>query len=76
MTLCVVNNFQSITTELVRQRESQESSEELARMKEELNMELTKHDARMQRARSCRVCVCEGGGRGGELLCKNAESRI
>lgn len=49
--LSAVNNFQSITAELVRQRENMENSEELARMKEELNMELTRHDARMQKAR-------------------------
>lgn len=46
-----VNNFQSITADLARRQESQKQCEELARMKEELNMEINKHDARMQRAR-------------------------
>ena len=46
-----VNNFQNITTELARRQEGQQESEELARMKEELNLELTRHDARMQQAR-------------------------
>ena len=46
-----VNNFQSITEELVRKQENLDQSEELARMKEELNIELTKHDAKMTRAR-------------------------
>ena len=46
-----VNNFQSITSELVRRQEDQVHCEELARMKEELNIELTRHDARMQKAR-------------------------
>ena len=50
--LCyAVNNFQTITEELVRKQESLDQSEELARMKEELNMELNKHDNRMNRAR-------------------------
>ena len=47
----IVNNFQNITAELVRQQENQDQSEELARMKEELTLELTKHDAKMQKAR-------------------------
>ena len=46
-----VNNFQTITEELVRKQESLDESEELARMKEKLNMELHKHDHRMNRAR-------------------------
>ena len=46
-----VNNFQSITEELVRKQENLDQSEELARMKEELNIELTKHDVKMTRAR-------------------------
>lgn len=46
-----VNNFQTITEELVRKQESLDQSEELARMKEELNWELHKHDNRMNKAR-------------------------
>ena len=46
-----VNNFQTITEELVRKQESLDESEELARMKEELSMELHKHDHRMNTAR-------------------------
>ena len=51
LTLCVVNNFQSITSELVRRQETQQQSEELARMKKELHLELTRHDAKMRKAR-------------------------
>jgi len=47
----IVNNFQNITAELVRRQENQDQSEELARMKEELTLELTNHDANMQKAR-------------------------
>jgi len=47
----IVNNFQNITAELVRRQENQDQNEELARMKEELTLELTKHDAKMQKAR-------------------------
>ena len=46
-----VNNIQSITAELWGKQEDRAASEELAPMKEELNLELTKHDARMQKAR-------------------------
>ena len=51
LALCVVNNFQSITSELVRRQETQQQSEELARMKKELHLELTGHDAKMRKAR-------------------------
>ena len=43
-----MNNFQSITADLVKRKETQEHSKEMARMKEELNEEITKHDTRMQ----------------------------
>ena len=52
-----VNNFQTITEELVRKQESLDESEELARMKEELSMELHKHDHRMNTARYV-YCQC------------------
>lgn len=50
-TYIVVNNFQTITEELVRKQESLNQSEELARMKEELNIELHRHENRMNKAR-------------------------
>ena len=51
-----VNNFQNITAELVRKQDTLEQCEELARMKEELNLELTRHDARMEKARYLILC--------------------
>ena len=51
LSVFAVNNFQTITEELVRKQESLDQSEELARMKEKLNMELHKHDNRMNKAR-------------------------
>ena len=47
----LVNNFQSISAAVTRQRENQDQTEELARMKEELHLELVKHDQQMQTAR-------------------------
>ena len=38
-----LNYFQTIMEELVHKQENLDESEELARMKEELNMELHKH---------------------------------
>ncbi len=46
-----VNNFQNITEELTRKQENMDHNEELARMKEELNTELTMHDSKMTNAR-------------------------
>ncbi|CAI8038457.1 Cation channel sperm-associated protein 2, partial [Geodia barretti] len=45
----MVNNFQTITADLFRRQECVEQSEELARMKEELDNEINKHDNRMHR---------------------------
>ncbi|XP_064390889.1 cation channel sperm-associated protein 2-like [Halichondria panicea] len=47
----MVNNFQNITEELTRKQENMDHNEELARMKEELNTELTMHDSKMTNAR-------------------------
>ena len=44
-----VNNFQTITSDLFRRQECAEQSEELARMKEELDQEINKHDTRMHK---------------------------
>ncbi len=46
-----VNNFKNITDELARKEENLEQENELARMKEELNVELSKHDAKLTEAR-------------------------
>ena len=45
----LVNNFHTITSDLVRRQESAEHSEELARMKEELDQEINKHGTRMNK---------------------------
>ena len=47
--LTTVNNFQTITSDLVRRQECAEHSEELARMKEELDQEINKHDTRIHK---------------------------
>ncbi len=47
----VVNNFQNITEELNRKQASLEQNKELARMKEELNVELVQHDAKLTNTR-------------------------
>ncbi len=52
-----VNNFQTITEELVRQQESLDENEELARMKEELNIKLHNHDHRMSIAMYVIFCM-------------------
>ncbi len=49
--LHAVNNFQNITEELTLKQENMEQNEEVARMKEELTMELTMHDSKMANAR-------------------------
>lgn len=36
---------------MVRKQENMDQNEELARMKEELNVELTRHDVKMDKAR-------------------------
>lgn len=46
-----VNNFQSISEEIFQKSENLDQSEELARMKKELNDELTRHDMKMNKAR-------------------------
>ena len=42
-----MNNFQSITEELARKQENMDQKEEVERLKEQLNNELTTHDAKM-----------------------------
>ena len=48
-----MNNFQTITADLFRRQENAEQSEELARMKEELDNEINKHDTRMHKCVNC-----------------------
>lgn len=51
----LVNNFQSISAAVTREQIKQDYSEEIARMKEELHLELLKHDIQMQTARSIKT---------------------
>lgn len=46
-----VNNFQSLSAELVRTKEFQGKNVELARLKRELSCEIMKHNDRMRQAR-------------------------
>lgn len=46
-----VNNFQSLSAELVRTKESQGKTVELARLKRELSFEIIRHNKKMKEAR-------------------------
>lgn len=46
-----VNNFQSLSAELVRTKESQGKSVELARLKREMSFEIIQHNKRLKEAR-------------------------
>ena len=47
----VVNNFQSLTAELVRKKESKGKNVELARLKKQFSAELSRHHEMLQEAR-------------------------
>ena len=49
--MVAVNNFQSLSAELVLTKETQGKSLELARLKKELSDEIIRHNHRMKRAR-------------------------
>lgn len=46
-----MNNFQSLTAEAVREKESVGKSEEMARMKRELSVEIVRHNYQLKQAR-------------------------
>ena len=51
--LYVVNNFQSISAAVTKKQDNEDQSLELARMKEELHIELVKHDQKLSRYIPC-----------------------